>query len=186
VQDVPVLLLVVTTLQDRDVLHYTEAACGECMARKQRLPHEAYGVVGSTWHVTVNADRSRGTPFSEVELGHTILTNWVNGCRNVGAIPHLVCLMPDHLHMIIEVTSVDLIEIMRRLKSHSTAIYRARKHSSPLWQQSFHDHGLRESRDFESAVEYILFNPARAELVTDWRDYPLLMGDLLKRDDSSV
>jgi putative transposase len=87
--------------------------------------------------------------------------------------------MPDHLHMIVEVRSVGLIELMRRLKSHSTAIYRAKTGKSPLWQQSFHDHGLREPQDFESAVEYILFNPVRAELADAWEDYPLLAGDYL-------
>ena len=154
------------------------------MARKQRLPHEAYAIPGSSWHVTVNVDQFRGSPFADIELGAIILGNWVKGCRRVEATPHLVCLMPDHLHMIVEVGSVDLIEILRRLKSHSTAIYRARTGSSVLWQQSFHDHGLREPLDFESAVEYILSNPVRAELVSNWEDYPLLVGDYLIGDGS--
>ncbi len=152
------------------------------MARKQRLPFAAYGVAGSTWHVTVNADRNRGAPFADGELAQTLLTNWENGCRKAEAVPHLICLMPDHLHMIVEVGSVNLIEVMRRLKSHSTAIYRTKKYVTPLWQESFHDHGLREPRDFEAAVEYILFNPVKAGLVSNWEDYPLLAGDHLRGD----
>jgi REP element-mobilizing transposase RayT len=110
------------------------------------------------------------------------MKNWVQGCRKTGAIPHLVCFMPEHVHTIVEVGNIDLIEIMRRLKSHSTALYRAKRASSVLWQESFHDHGLREPQDFEGAVEYILFNPVKAGLVTDWLDYPLLAGDYLSGD----
>ena len=154
------------------------------MARKQRLPREAYEVEGSTWHITVTVDRVRGRPFQEIELGRLVLKYWVNGCRLSEAVPHLVCLMPDHLHMIVEVKSVGLIELVQRLKSNSTAIYRAKTGKGTLWQQSFYDHGLRESRDFESAVEYILFNPVRAELAESWEDYPLMVGDYLTANHS--
>jgi len=140
---------------------------------------EAYEVEGSAWHVTVSADRNRGAPFRDIELGRVILKYWLNGCRQAEAVPHLVCLMPDHLHMIVEVGSVGLIEVVRRLKSHSTSVFRARTGSSTLWQQSFYDHGLRQPRDFEAAYEYVLFNPVSAGLVNTWEDYPLLAGDYL-------
>jgi REP element-mobilizing transposase RayT len=118
-------------------------------------------------------------PFQDIDLGRLVLKYWMNGCRISGAVPHVVCVMPDHLHMIVEVRAVGLIKLMQGLKSHSTTIYRTRTGKSTLWQQSFHDHGLRDPQDFESAVEYIVFNPVRAELVESWEDYPLLVGDYL-------
>ena len=149
------------------------------LSRKQRLPLEAYEVEGTTWHVTTRVDQRIGSPFRDEAVGRFILQRWTDGCQRADSVPHLVCLMPDHLHMIVEVRSIGLIELMRRLKSYSTAIWRARTGQSVLWQQSFYDHGLREQRDFEAAVTYILSNPVQSGLVERWEQYPLFAGELV-------
>ena len=45
---------------------------------------------------------------------------------------------------------------------------------------------MREPGDFESAVEYILTNPVKAGLASNWENYPLLVGDHLTGDNSTV
>ena len=55
-----------------------------------------------------------------------------------------------------------------------------------LWQESFHDHGIRGSRDFDATVTYILNNPVEAELVSEWEAYPFNAGALIRDDDGSV
>lgn len=46
------------------------------------------------------------------------------------------------------------------------------KFRGPVWQQSFTNHRVRESRDYENHREYIRMNPVRARLANRPEDYP--------------
>jgi hypothetical protein len=39
------------------------------------------------------------------------------------------------------------------------------------WQKDFFDHILRKDESLPSVIRYILENPVRKGLVSDWRDY---------------
>jgi putative transposase len=43
------------------------------------------------------------------------------------------------------------------------------------WQRDFFEHRLRNDEYFEEKVDYVLQNPVRAGLATDWRDWPLTL-----------
>ena len=90
--------------------------------RKQRLPLDAYRVAGSTWHVTTNVASRNESPFHNPELGRKQLQSFLRGCTICDAVPHLICLMPDHLHLLVEIRSVGLVDLMRRTKSSSTKL----------------------------------------------------------------
>ena len=147
--------------------------------RKQRLPLDTYCVDGSTWHVTTNVASRYGRPFLDVDIGRKQLQSFLRGCAICDAVPHLVCLMPDHLHMLVEVRSVGLVDLMRRTKSSSTKLWWRQGGSDSLWQQSFHDRGVRDVRDFEEIATYILSNPVEAGLTAEWESYPLIGGTLI-------
>ena len=85
------------------------------------------------------------------------------------------CVMPDHLHLLLEGTSVeaDLREAVRAWKQRTGYDWKART-GTQLWQPGFHDRVLREHDDTRSVVRYILKNPVRAGLVTAPREYPWL------------
>lgn len=51
-----------------------------------------------------------------------------------------------------------------------------------MWQQSFPNHGIRERRDFEATVTYLLSNPVEAGLVESWEAYPVIAGALIAGD----
>ena len=98
-----------------------------------------------------------------------------------GVSPDLYCLLPDHMHAIIQVTSGDLVSTIQAFKSLSARLWIDWGSSGRLWQRSFHDHGLRTTRDYDEAVAYVFNNPVAAGLTNSWEEYPLLGGPLAGR-----
>ena len=141
--------------------------------RRQQLPLDAYRVNGSTWHVTVSVARQNGNPFLEIDFGRKQLDSFVRVCAVCDAVPYVICFMPDHLHMLVEVRSVGLVDLLRRTKSYSTKLWWKHGGYGALWQESFYDHGLRDILDFEAIAAYIFNNPVEAGLATEWETYPL-------------
>jgi len=134
------------------------------------------------------------------------------------------CLMPDHLHALLKVTSrkYPLSDALGLFKSKSTSLFwkRARNvlsegstsfygqfvistpcprydgtgtytlrpeflkieglrpcyprafQSKRLWQESFHDHIIRDEDDFQTKVDYTLDNPVRRKYVPERWMYP--------------
>src|SRR3990170_4138119 len=91
------------------------------------------------------------------------------------------CFMPDHLHLLIEAASGNLIQFMKAFKQMSGYHHR-RALGQRLWQKGYYDHVLRRGEDVNSVAEYIYHNPVRAGLVDSPDKYPssggILAGDL--------
>jgi putative transposase len=168
----------------RHATYIRGAICQEAnearMARRQRLPLDAYTIDGSAWHVTTTVARQNGTPFVNTELGLETLRVFVDQVLAQDAVPHLVCVMPDHLHLLVEVRSVGLVDLIGRLKSTSTRTWWTSGGKGSLWQTSSYDHGIREPGDFEATITYILNNPVEAGLAEKWEAYPLIGGTLIR------
>jgi REP element-mobilizing transposase RayT len=150
--------------------------------KRIRLPEQAYWDQGSTWHVTIStADRSTKA-FVHSALAEAVVAAIIEQCAATGTILHAYCLMPDHCHLILQVTGAGLVETIADLKSRTTRVWWAHGGRGTLWQRSFHDHGLRTPRDFEETVRYLLENPVRAGLVDDWTTYPFSGGLDVSKD----
>jgi len=87
--------------------------------------------------------------------------------------------MPDHVHLILT-PLVDesrhavfsLIEIMKAIKGASAhAINRRISVHDTIWQEESFDRIVRSSENLDAKVAYILENPIRKGLVTDWHQY---------------
>ncbi len=66
---------------------------------------------------------------------------------------------------------------MRRFLSsykQHTGFYFKKEAGISLWQINFYEHILRKEEDTMSVVHYILNNPARKGLVSDYRQYEFL------------
>ena len=85
------------------------------------------------------------------------------------------CFMPDHLHLLVEGTDADS-EMKKFVSSYKqlTSFSFKRKTGLPLWQINFYDHVLRKDEDTIDVVRYILRNPVRKGLVSDFREYRFL------------
>ena len=100
--------------------------------------------------------------------------------------------MPDHVHVALALRGQwTLPQIMHSWKRYSSRIInkllgaasnrdsppvadaiRSHKESVALWQPGYHDHLLRDRKDFESRLEYMHDNPRRANLVQQPDQYP--------------
>ena len=76
--------------------------------------------------------------------------------------------MPNHIHMIVVIgcnteSSVNptLSQIIGAYKSEVTRLIHQSAPSIQIWQRSFHDHVIRNQRDYERIWNYIHTNPMR-------------------------
>ncbi len=148
---------------------------------KQRLPMAAYRSYASTWHVTITALDRASRPFANHDLAIAILTTIDDRVATRGAILHVSCLMPDHVHLIVQLGEVGLVDLVRDLKSVTTRAWWKHGGNGRLWQESFYDRGVRESDDFDAIAAYILDNPVRSGLVGTWNEYPYIVGEWVER-----
>ena len=80
--------------------------------------------------------------------------------------------MPDHFHFILEGESEDSnLWKATVLFKQLTGFWLLRNHPEVKWQKDFYDHVLRQDDELRKHIYYILENPVRQRLVTDWRDY---------------
>ena len=94
---------------------------------------------------------------------------------------HAWVVLPDHLHMIIEIANTDISRLMRSMKLRFSMLYRKRvgMRSGRIWQYRFWDHIMRDEDDYRKQMDYIHYNPVKHGLAVrplDWeyssfRDY---------------
>lgn len=101
---------------------------------------------------------------------------------------HLIayCIMPNHVHLLIDLQDIPepkplkegqhytaLSHAMKLLKGRTG--YACRKQiggHGPFWQRESYDHVVRNSRELENIIRYILNNPVKAGLVREWHEWP--------------
>jgi len=96
------------------------------------------------------------------------------------------CIMPNHVHLLMDTQEFrlspshqgctapyPLTDTLKRLKGR-TARYanQALGRSGAFWQHESYDHVVQDAKELERVLWYILNNPVKAGLVTDWRDWP--------------
>ena len=83
--------------------------------------------------------------------------------------------MPDHLHIVGQLRNSTLARMMHTLKSYTANCLVASGADTPVWQDGYHDHGLRDDEDYRGRVLYVMQNPLRAGLARQVEDYPFLI-----------
>ncbi len=99
---------------------------------------------------------------------------------------HAFCIMSNHAHLLIDQQDIPepprpasgqhfsaLSNALRLLKGHSArycnlALGRAGK----FWQDESYDHIVRSEKEFQRILFYLINNPVKAGLATDWQDWP--------------
>jgi REP element-mobilizing transposase RayT len=90
-----------------------------------------------------------------------------------------VVVMPDHVHLIV-VPQMDeqrravikLHDIMKAIKGASAhKINQQLNRHGTVWQEESFDRVLRSSEDLDAKILYVLENPVRRGLVSDWQEY---------------
>lgn len=90
---------------------------------------------------------------------------------------YAVCVMGNHVHAVVRAPDgrdeADIGRLINRHKSY-TALECNKiigKTGDPFWEHSYFDRTVRKGR-FERVMWYVLNNPVKAGLVSDWRDWP--------------
>jgi putative transposase len=77
--------------------------------------------------------------------------------------------LPDHCHLLLQLENgTDISKLMHSIKRNFTR--NVKKHEGidiplKLWHRSFHDHVVRDERDYFNHMHYIHYNPVKHGLV---------------------
>ncbi|MHB9108230.1 MAG: transposase [Armatimonadota bacterium] len=180
----------------RDVIAYLNTLDEETRHRKlHRLPHESYTISDTEYFFTICA-RHLGVPFTNDALARKIIEVLLWYHTHNRWILYCYCLMPDHLHFIVKLPELTgklinagargmliegILEQVGYFKSYTTSqCWWKHGGQGQLWQKSSYDHVIKYNDSVDEAIDYVLNNSTRKELVETWDQYPYA-GLLIER-----
>ena len=96
---------------------------------------------------------------------------------------HTFTIMPNHIHLLMTIKSKHSLSYImqnhKRFTSRNANIILNR--NGQFWHYEYYDHYIRNDNEFYSIVWYIINNPVKANLVTDWKQwkYTWINNDIL-------
>ena len=111
--------------------------------------------------------------FSQFDLA-CVMCRSIKRADETGA-TRILCwvVMPDHVHLLVEMGEEELSSVIRRLKSGSAVrLNRQIGRKGRFWLPGFHDRGLRREESIKDFARYIIANPLRAKLTKKYGNYP--------------
>ena len=98
-----------------------------------------------------------------VEHGDLLMTSMESIGNKEDVIIIAYTILPEHLHLIMDVNDFNISTIMQRIKMSFGALYRGRMraNSGRIWQHRFWDHIIRSQEDFNRHLDYIHYNPVK-------------------------
>ena len=122
--------------------------------RKQLLG----SVVGGDAHIA---------PYTKLSATGNVVQKYLSSIPGIGA----YVIMPNHVHMIIHISSSDLLQgpmwasaptgvtVADLVKSWKTLVSKELGYS--IWQRSYYDHIVRDEQEYIRLIQYIEENPAK-------------------------
>jgi putative transposase len=139
--------------------------------KPHRLPREHYcGEVRAAFTCCVDG---KAALFTDAESVEACVACLALAAERHGCVVPVYCFMPDHVHIILlgQSAEADLWQAMVEFKQRVGFWLKHHRPGRSL-QKDFYDHIIRGSEDLGAQVRYVMNNPVRRRLVTDWRDYP--------------
>jgi REP element-mobilizing transposase RayT len=137
--------------------------------KRIRLCPTIYRASGQVFFLTICTENRRPWFSLHPSLAADAAAEIDASARAGGTKLHAWCVMPDHVHLLVE--GGDVIDLVRAFKGRTSAIARHLEPRYRLWQRGFHDHALRADEQVVNAARYVLFNPVRARIVENPGDY---------------
>jgi len=82
-------------------------------------------------------------------------------------------LMPDHLHLLVQLgRGACLSRVAQRVKSVTALEVGRISGPGGIWQHGYHDRAIRAEESLRDVGRYVVFNPVRAGLVESVNEYP--------------
>jgi len=143
------------------------------LSSSHRLRIGRYAEQNRIYLLTANTLK-REPVFRDYALGRMVVHQFRQAQEQGFADSLAWVVMPDHFHWLVQLQKGSLGQLMCQAKSLSArSINAATGRAGSLWQQSFHDHSLRQEESLVRVARYVVANPLRAGLVKKLGDYPL-------------
>jgi putative transposase len=139
------------------------------LPQRQSLPHStpAWVASGSVYFITICAEpRGVDQLCNEAASDCIFASIEFNMARGI-LWPHLLLLMPDHVHGLISFAADPGMR-----KATADWKHYVSREAGIEWQRDFFDHRLRNDEGFEEKAAYIRQNPVRAGLIGKADDWP--------------
>ena len=137
-----------------------------------RLDKDVYAIEGVMCFITICTE-GKIPSFQNEALTLVFIDQLKTDAELNGVRVFAYCFMPDHLHLVIAPgIEKDIVKFVGEYKGRTTRIAWKFGVKGKFWQTSFHDHFLRKEEDVRDTVMYVLHNPVRKGLVSEWREYP--------------
>ncbi len=111
--------------------------------------------------------------FKEAEVIGSLIDMLIETARSERFDVLAYCFMPDHLHLLVigKDDKSNLKKFINLFKQKSGYWFK-KNYNMNLWHISYYDHILRKEEGIKNVASYILENPVRKGLVSDFREYP--------------
>ena len=104
--------------------------------------------------------------------------------KSYGITLHNYCLMSNHYHLLIEITSENLSKFMRQLNMNYAIYYNKKyKRTGHLWQGRFKSWYMTDEAYLYTLMLYIEQNPLKARMVKSLEEYPYSSYHYFLEDD---
>lgn len=132
---------------------------------------EIYSTSGTIAHIILGTDKKR--PYFKYHEYAKAFTDYViKTTEEKNNRLYAYCVMPDHIHILIESSENCSITEYTRLVKGRLSVHCRNAGWDVKLQRSFYDHLLRKEEDIEVISKYIIGNPVRAGLSTSYGSYP--------------
>ncbi|MCU0540483.1 MAG: transposase [Desulfobacterales bacterium] len=129
--------------------------------------------IGSQPYLVTTTVHQRQVFLQSEEAAEIVLSSLLWLENEKGSMLSAAVVMPDHVHFVVELGTCPLPQLVHSFKSFTAnRINRLLDRSGPFWQAQYHDHAIRRDEVLNDVVLYLLNNPVRAGLVTDFHDWP--------------
>lgn len=134
------------------------------MSRPKRLAGVSY--VGLQRYFLTICANARLAAFRNDGVAKLTIDQFLITASSEGFAVLAYCLMPDHMHLLVEGTT-ERSDLQRfvKLSKQRTGFHFARIAGRPLWQAGYFERVLRQDEDAKAIARYILENPVRAGIV---------------------
>ncbi len=140
--------------------------------KKIRIARSLYSKADQSCSITICSE-DRLPRFADPGFAKAVVALLIEQAHVSRVVLHAFCLMPDHLHLLASpIRGASLVDFVRAFKSRSTRLAWSWGQAGTIWQPRFYDHFMRGDEDTRHIAEYILNNPVRRGIVSEWREYP--------------
>ena len=139
---------------------------------------QGFGYVGPRIYFLTVCTFRRSRWFEREDCASRTISALMRTSKDYGFALLTYCLMPDHLHCLVEGLRADsdCVKWIAMFKQRS-AFSHARNHGERLWQEGYFERVLRSEDDCVGIAAYIVANPIRGGLCRAVADYPYIGSD---------